>query len=74
MMTVAKRIKVTNTWGSSFSKIISIKKTITPKLTNQKPIFFSHRIAFPLSDIMENKSDIVIRESGKENPKKNVSS
>ena len=74
MITVANRIDVTKTWGTIFSNIINRKKMITPRFTNQNPMFFIHKTDLPLSFIKLNSNDMVISESGNENPRKKVSS
>ena len=74
MNTVANRTEVTKTWGMSFSKMMNRKKMITPKLTNQNPIFFRNSTVPAFSFIRANKREKVIRDRGKENPRKNVSS
>jgi hypothetical protein len=51
------------------------KKIITPRFTIQKPAFFRLKIIFGKSPFIKEKiTDIVIREIGKENPRKKVSS
>ena len=66
---------VTINWGINFSKRIKIKKIITPRFTIQKPTFFRRKIIFEKSPFIKEKiTDMVIKEIGKENPRKKVSS
>jgi len=71
IITVKNRINATIIIGTKSSKIIKIKKKITPRFTDQKQKFSKNKLNFVLLFLIYEKSTlIVIKETGNENPRK----
>jgi len=78
MVTSANKIKVTMSWGNSFSARINPKNVITPNVTTQKHRSFKASVLTYNSFssrffINPNITDMVINDTGKEKPKKKTS-